>query len=54
MPSSAEEDSGNNDLPKNITDRAKSYAIKGIIADGMDVLDVYLKVKEAIDDATVL
>jgi len=36
---------------KNIADRAKSYGMKGIIADGMDVLDVYLKAKKAIDDA---
>ncbi|MHA1697158.1 MAG: thiamine pyrophosphate-dependent dehydrogenase E1 component subunit alpha [Candidatus Helarchaeota archaeon] len=35
----------------NIADRAIGYGIKGIIADGMDVLDVYKKAKEAIEHA---
>ncbi|TET49288.1 MAG: thiamine pyrophosphate-dependent dehydrogenase E1 component subunit alpha [Actinomycetota bacterium] len=36
---------------KNIADRASSYGIKGDIADGMDVLDVYSKAKIAVDSA---
>ena len=36
---------------KNIADRAIGYGIPGIIADGMDVLDVYEKVKTAVDNA---
>lgn len=36
---------------ENISDRASSYGMKGIIADGMDVLDVYDKASRAISDA---
>ena len=36
---------------ENISDRASSYGIKGVIADGMDVLDVYNKASKAINDA---
>jgi TPP-dependent pyruvate/acetoin dehydrogenase alpha subunit len=34
-----------------IADRAMAYGIPGVIADGMDVLDVYEKAKEAVDRA---
>ena len=36
---------------ENISDRASSYGMKGVIADGMDVLDVYDKASKAIGDA---
>ena len=36
---------------ENISDRASSYGMKGVIADGMDVLDVYDKASKAISDA---
>lgn len=36
---------------ENISDRASSYGMKGVIADGMDVLDVYDKANRAINDA---
>ena len=35
---------------KNIADRAAAYNITGIVADGMDVLDVYQKINEVIND----
>lgn len=35
---------------ENIADRAHAYGMKGIIADGMDVIDVYKKVQEIIED----
>ena len=35
----------------NIADRASSYGIPGVIADGMDLVDVYEKSKEAIERA---
>lgn len=34
-----------------VADRAKAYGITGIIADGMDVMDVYDKTKELINNA---
>jgi pyruvate dehydrogenase E1 component alpha subunit len=34
----------------NIADRASSYGMKGIIVDGMDVIDVYEGIKNIIDD----
>ncbi len=36
---------------KDIADRAGAYGMKGVIADGMDVLEVYVKAGEAIDEA---
>ena len=36
---------------KNIADRAQSYGIEGMIADGMDVIDVYFNAKKVIDKA---
>ena len=36
---------------EHIADRAAAYGIPGIIADGMDVLDVYAKAQEAVDRA---
>lgn len=36
---------------KNIADRAIGYGIPGVIADGMDVLDVYEKVSKAVERA---
>ncbi|HHX23910.1 MAG: thiamine pyrophosphate-dependent dehydrogenase E1 component subunit alpha [Tepidanaerobacteraceae bacterium] len=36
---------------KNIADRAVGYGIEGVIADGMDALDVYEKVKAAVEKA---
>ena len=38
-------------LLKNIADRAQAYGIPGIVADGMDVLDVFQKAGEMIDRA---
>ncbi len=35
----------------NIADRAKGYGMPGVVADGMDVVDVYLKAKEAVERA---
>lgn len=35
---------------ENIADRAKSYNIPGIIVDGMDVIDVYQKINDVIQD----
>lgn len=36
---------------KNISDRAQCYGMEGMIADGMDVLDVYFNAKKVIDKA---
>lgn len=36
---------------KNIADRAAGYGIPGIIADGLDAVDVYEKIKSAVDRA---
>ncbi len=36
---------------KNIADRAENYGIKGVIADGMNVLDVYQKADKLIKEA---
>ncbi|MBN2073458.1 MAG: thiamine pyrophosphate-dependent dehydrogenase E1 component subunit alpha [Actinobacteria bacterium] len=36
---------------ENIADRARSYGIEGVIADGMDVIDVYIHAKDAIEKA---
>lgn len=36
---------------QNIADRASSYSIPGVIADGNDILEVYAKVKQAADRA---
>jgi len=36
---------------ENIADRAQSYGMEGIIADGMDVIDVYINAKKVIDKA---
>jgi pyruvate dehydrogenase E1 component alpha subunit len=36
---------------ENIADRAAGYSIPGMIADGMDVLDVFAKAQEAVDRA---
>ncbi len=36
---------------ENIADRSSSYGMKGVVADGMDVLDVYDKASKAINDA---
>ncbi|MGM0366861.1 MAG: thiamine pyrophosphate-dependent dehydrogenase E1 component subunit alpha [Actinomycetota bacterium] len=36
---------------ENIADRAKAYGIRGSIGDGMNVIDVYAKAKEAVDIA---
>ncbi len=36
---------------ENIADRAGAYGMKGVIADGMNVLEVYAKAGEAIDEA---
>lgn len=36
---------------ENIADRAKAYGIRGSISDGMNVIDVYAKAKEAVDIA---
>jgi len=41
----------NNQNIKNLADRADSYGIPGVIADGMDVVDVYMKVSEAVNRA---
>lgn len=38
-------------LVRNIADRAGAYGIPGVVADGMDVLDVYNKASEMIDRA---
>ncbi|MBM3705210.1 MAG: thiamine pyrophosphate-dependent dehydrogenase E1 component subunit alpha, partial [Actinobacteria bacterium] len=35
---------------KNIADRAKAYNITGMVADGMDVIDVYQKINSVIAD----
>ena len=35
---------------ENIADRAKSYGIPGVIVDGMDVLDVFKKIKKIVAD----
>jgi len=35
---------------KNIAERAAAYNITGIVADGMDVIDIYQKINEVIDD----
>ncbi len=35
---------------KDIADRAAAYNIPGIVADGMDVLDVYSKIDDVVDD----
>ena len=35
---------------KDIAERSKAYNIQGIVADGMDVLDVYQKINEVIGD----
>jgi TPP-dependent pyruvate/acetoin dehydrogenase alpha subunit len=36
---------------ENIADRAASYGMQGVIADGMSVLDVYTRAKEAVERA---
>lgn len=36
---------------ENIADRAQSYGMEGIIADGMDVIDVYFNAKKVVDKA---
>ncbi|GAB4305615.1 MAG: pyruvate dehydrogenase (acetyl-transferring) E1 component subunit alpha [Promethearchaeota archaeon] len=36
---------------KDVAERAAAYGIPGVVADGMDVVDVYLKAKEAVERA---
>ena len=41
----------NNQNIENVADRASAYGISGVVMDGMDVVDVYTKVSEAVQKA---